>query len=180
MCVVCGKGDVACAVRDTRELVEEVEEVLGRLEWFDRGDAGGGWVDWWEIGRSGKEPESTRMCVMNVLGFGIGLVLRGGSDGGVSGMRSSCRSVDRRTSLRGYRGDCGDCGVSGDCCSLASLMMGLDISRGCSRFVKRRKIDFFLNSCGGSVELIANMTSMRTGPTLLLGCGVWLKSSETR
>lgn len=77
----------------------------GRGCWGD----GGGRENCCEMGSEEKEPaESTRICFMNVVWFQMGLVLRAGSDGGVSGMRSSCRSVERRCSFRGERGDGGD------------------------------------------------------------------------
>lgn len=132
--------------------------MLGRLEWLERvGDVGCGRENCWEIGRSGKEPESTRMCVIYVLGLWVGFALSGGSVGGVCGTRSSCRSVERRTSFRGERGDCGVCG---ECDSFISAMTGLDIAKGLSRFVRRRKIDDFLDSGAGCVVSTANMMSM--------------------
>lgn len=90
---------------------------------------------------------------MRVLGFWFGLVLRGGSVGGTSATRSSCRSGERRTSFRGERGDCGVFHW------FASAMMGLEISRGLSFLAKRRKMDAFLNSGGGCVVSIANIVS---------------------
>jgi hypothetical protein len=80
---------------------------------------------------------------MNALDFWVGLVLRGGSVGGASAIRSSCRSGERRTSFRGERGDCGGFHW------FASPMIGLEMSRGLSFLEKRRKIDAFLNSGGG-------------------------------
>lgn len=99
MRVLCGKEDVACALRETRECVEQLLSVLDRLEWerYDRvddvGDVGCGRENCWEIGSSRETPESTRLC--------LGLVVSGGSVGGVSEMRSSGVSIDRRTSFRG-------------------------------------------------------------------------------
>lgn len=102
------------------------------------------------------------MCVTNVLDFWAGLLLRGGSVGGASATRSSCRSVERRTSFRGERGDCGEF------CWFASRMIGLDISRGLSLLVKRRKIDAFLNSGGGCVVSIADMLSRCIDPSFAI------------
>lgn len=48
-------------------------------------------------------------------------------------------------------------------------MIGLDISRGLSFRVKRRKTDFFLNSGGGCGVSIANMVSMYIDPTFASG-----------
>jgi hypothetical protein len=93
------------------------------------------------------------MCVTKVLGFCVGLLVRGGSVGGISATRSSCRSGERRTNFRGERGDCGVFHW------FASAMIGLDMSRGLSFLVKRRKIDAFLNNGGGCVVSIANMIS---------------------
>jgi hypothetical protein len=90
---------------------------------------------------------------MNALDFWVGLVLRGGSVGGASAIRSSCRSGERRTSFRGERGDCGGFHW------FASPMIGLEMSRGLSFLEKRRKIDAFLNSGGGCVVSIASMMS---------------------
>ena len=90
----------------------------------------------------------------------MGLVLRGGSVGGASAIRSSCRSGERRTSFRGERGDCGVFHW------FASPMMGLEMSGGLSFLEKRRKIDAFPNSGGSCVVSIANMMSNVLTPAL--------------
>lgn len=81
------------------------------------------------------------------------MVSRGGSTGGVVGIRStSSFGIDRRTSFRGERG--GGCAYGRG----ASSTMGYDIWRGFSFLEKRLKIDCFLKSGAGLVST-ANMVS---------------------
>ena len=155
MRVVGGNCDVGCALREMRECVEEDESVLGRSDWVGERleclEGGCAREKCCEMGRSGNEPESARMWV-KALGSWTALVMSGGSVGGVSATRSSCRSGERRTSFRGERGECGVFHW------FASAMMGLDISRGLSFLAKRRKIDAFLNSGGGCAVSTIPMT----------------------